>query len=400
MSYRPYNPPSKEEYRIRLNRLFERLSAKAPDWDTAFVCGRLNLYYFCGTMQDGALILRKDGESTLFVRRSLDRALDESPFPDILPMRSFREVAEKIGANCGYALLETELLPVGHVERMKKYLNFDSISSLEPHIGALRAVKSAYELSIMEESGRQHQKLFETEIPEILYEGISEYEFMAALYPRMMKLGYQGVTRFVMFQNETVAGQYGFGENSLYPTSFDGPGGMRGLSPVIASIGSGERRLKKGDLAFIDIAFGIDGYHTDKTQVYSFGAEPSAQAQKAHRRCMDIIEAAAALMVPGAIPDEIYRKAVPLEDKEFMQNFMGFGGKTVGFLGHGIGLVVDELPIIAPGFHIPLEAGMTIALEPKKGIEGQGMVGPEETYVVTETGGRCLTGGGREIIQL
>jgi Xaa-Pro aminopeptidase len=68
------------------------------------------------------------------------------------------------------------------------------------------------------------------------------------------------------------------------------------------------------------------------------------------------------------------------------------------FLGHGVGLFVDEVPVIANGFDKPLEKNTVIALEPKKGIEGVGVVGVEDTYVVEEQGGRCITGGGRDII--
>jgi len=70
----------------------------------------------------------------------------------------------------------------------------------------------------------------------------------------------------------------------------------------------------------------------------------------------------------------------------------------VPFLGHGIGLAVDELPVIAPGFDEPLELGMTVALEPKKGIKGVGMVGTENTYLVTDRGGISLTGNSRGLI--
>ena len=77
---------------------------------------------------------------------------------------------------------------------------------------------------------------------------------------------------------------------------------------------------------------------------------------------------------------------------------MGFGQRRVKFLGHGIGLVVDELPVIAEGFDEPLQERMTLAVEPKKGIDEVGMVGIENTFVVTPQGGRCLTGDSRGLI--
>ena len=71
---------------------------------------------------------------------------------------------------------------------------------------------------------------------------------------------------------------------------------------------------------------------------------------------------------------------------------MGYGGRCAGFLGHGIGLQIDEYPAIAKGFDEPLVEGMVIALEPKRGVSGVGMVGGENTYLVTSGGGKSLTG--------
>ena len=79
-------------------------------------------------------------------------------------------------------------------------------------------------------------------------------------------------------------------------------------------------------------------------------------------------------------------------EPEFLKNFMGFGSRRVSFLGHGVGLHVDEPPVIAKGFDEPLVEGMVLALEPKKGVPGFGMVGTENTFVVTPAGGRSLTG--------
>ncbi len=80
------------------------------------------------------------------------------------------------------------------------------------------------------------------------------------------------------------------------------------------------------------------------------------------------------------------------------KNFMGYGHEQVPFLGHSIGLQVDELPVIARSFNEPLKPGMVFAIEPKSGIEEIGLVGVEETFVVTPDGPECLTGGAREIM--
>lgn len=79
-------------------------------------------------------------------------------------------------------------------------------------------------------------------------------------------------------------------------------------------------------------------------------------------------------------------------DADFLENFMGFKDRRVKFLGHGIGLLIDELPVIARGFDLPLQEGMVFAVEPKKGIENIGMVGIENTFIVTLRGGESITG--------
>ena len=149
----------------------------------------------------------------------------------------------------------------------------------------------------------------------------------------MVEMGHQGYCRFSMFQNELVVGQIGFGENSLYPTSFDGPGGSTGVSPAAPFLGSRERKLKKGDLVFIDIGYAVNGYNSDKTQVYMFGAKPAAEVLRAHRACVDMQSRAAEMMKPGAIPAEIYNTLMDSLSEEFKQNFMGFGRRQVKFLG-------------------------------------------------------------------
>ncbi|UOO38243.1 aminopeptidase P family protein [Oscillospiraceae bacterium CM] len=389
-----------DELADRRRRFIERMMLVHPGWETALLAGRVNQYYFTGTMQDGLLVIKNGGELGYFVRRSYERAREESPLDSIYPMQSYRDVLDVFSGSCGATFVETEIMTVAMLERVKKYLPIDSIGSVDKTVLGVRAVKSPFELALMEESGQQHFKMATQVIPALLREGMSEVDFVAELTERMLKNGYQGITRFQMFQTEVGIGQVGFGTSSLYPTSFDGPGGSRGISPAVPLIGSRERKLKKGDLVFVDTGYGIDGYHSDKTQVYSFGAKPHDNVVRAHRMCMEIQKRTAALLTPGARPGDIYQAIIGSLDASFLKNFMGLGARQARFLGHGIGLHVDEPPVIARGFDDPLEAHMVIALEPKKGIEGAGMVGVEDTYIVTPDGGRCITGGGADIIEV
>ena len=313
-------------------------------------------------------------------------------------MESYRDAAAVAGSELGKVLVETEIMTVGILERLKKYFAIKELVNLDNIIFEVRAVKSPFELFWMKESGKQHKRLLEDIVPSILREGMSELDFTAELYEQMLKNGFHGVSRFYRHQTEMIAGQIGFGENSLYPTNFDGPGGMRGMNAAVPILGSRESFLKKGDLVFVDIGFGMNGYHSDRTQVYMFGGTPSDEVLKAHRKCMEVQRCTAAMLKPGNRPSQIYETIMSELDGDFLQNFMGFGSRRVKFLGHGIGLHIDELPAIARGFDSPLEENMAIALEPKKGIPGVGMVGVEDTYIVTPEGGQLITGGEKDII--
>ena len=380
------------ELRDRMERFRLRMERDHPTWEFAAIFGRANQFYLTGTMQDGVLLIPRDREAVLWVRRSLERALDESFFPDIRPMRSYRDAAAGMGACPGVIHVETEVVPLALLERFQKHFPFREVKPLDAGAAMVRAKKSAYELAIMERAGRIHRRVLEDAVPGMLREGMSEAELGGEVFSRLVREGHHGITRFGMFGTEMVLGQFGFGENSLYPTGFDGPGGCRGMAPGAPVLGSRDRTLRSGDLVFVDCGCGVQGYHTDKTVTYTFRGPVPEEAVEAHYRCVEVQDETASMLRPGVMPSEIYETILGGLDPAFLENFMGYGNRRVQFLGHGIGLAVDEAPAIARGFDEPLEEGMVFAIEPKKGVRGVGMVGIENTFVVTRGGGRCITG--------
>ncbi len=380
------------ELQNRMTRFRARMDAACPQWELVSLFGRINQYYFTGTMQDGVLLIPRDAEAVYWVRRSFERARDESLFPHIEPMSSFRDAAQAMGRIPKQLYLETELVPLALLQRFQKYFPVSECKSVDLQIAAVRAVKSPFELEIMQRSGEVHRRILEERLPGMLREGMSEAQLAAELYPVMVEEGHQGVARFGMFQTEIALGHICFGPSSIYPTSFDGPGGNFGMGPAAPVLGSREHTLKKGDLVFVDIGCGVEGYHTDKTMTYMFGASLPKEVVAAHEQCVAIQNQVAEQLRPGAVPSEIYQTTMASLNSDFLRNFMGFGTRQARFLGHGIGLLIDELPVIAKGFDEPLQENMVFALEPKKGIEHVGMVGIENTFIVTPDGGCCITG--------
>lgn len=386
------------ELQARLNNFRNKMDADHPGWQMAVVFSKINLYYFTGTMQEGMLLIPRHDKAVLWVRRSYERAMNESLFSDIKPMISFRDASENISKLPDTVYLEAESVPLAHYQRFQKYFPFTYTKSLDQQLASIRAVKSEFELSLMQKSGKIHQRVLENLVPGLLREGISEAEFAADLFSVMVKEGHQGIARFGMFDTEMILGHIAFGESSIYPTSFNGPGGNYGMSPAVPMLGNHKRKLRKGDLVFVDIGCGVEGYHTDKTMTYMFGKSLPDHAIQAHHTCVDIQNQIARSLKPGAIPSEIYNTVVNSLSTEFLENFMGYGNRQVKFLGHGIGLTIDELPVLAQGFDEPIQEGMVFAVEPKKGMKDIGMVGIENTFLVTPDGGKCITGNNPGLI--
>ncbi len=215
--------PSREEFEQRLADLFSALRRAGHKFDTALIIDRVNQYYFTGTMQDGILVLRSDGNVFFFVRKSYDRALFESSLDIIRPMSSYRDLLKTLPADLGSTYVETEIMPLAVLERLRKYFTFSEIHSLDRVVSRLRSVKSEYELGIMRESGRQHNHLLQHVVPGLMRAGMSEAELQGEILAAMVKLGYQGVTRFAMFQMEILGGQVSIGESGIFPSSFNGP---------------------------------------------------------------------------------------------------------------------------------------------------------------------------------
>lgn len=362
--------------------------------DGALLPDYTDLLYFTGTIQNGVLFVPARGTPVLFVRRSLERAQEESPLSDILPYTSFREVA---------AILKSRNLPLGGLGidesrivlstslLLRKNFPESRFADCGLQLRKTRAVKSAYEIDKLKKAG-ETSRTVTTQIPSLLREGISEWELALELFHRSALAGRSCITRIAPGLGEFLIGYVNFGDHSNRPTAFDGPGGLPGLSPACPYAGS-DRKLRKGDLVFVDCTYPFEEYYVDKTRIYSFGARPSAAVLEAHARCLEIQGAVASRLRPGKAPsaifDEVYAEAITPHG--FDGNFMGYGSNKVKFLGHGIGMMINEYPVIAKKFDEPLEENMVLAVEPKKGIDGIGMVGIENTFVVRPEGGLCLT---------
>jgi Xaa-Pro aminopeptidase len=152
------------ELQNRMKRFRDKMSEINPDWELAVIISKVNQYYFAGTMQDGMILIPREQEAEYWVRRSFQRAVDESFFNIIKPMNSYREAAASFTKQSkipSTVYFETEIVTLALANRIQKHFPFESIKSVDPVINSIRAIKSQYELELMKKSGDIHQKVLE-----------------------------------------------------------------------------------------------------------------------------------------------------------------------------------------------------------------------------------------------
>lgn len=393
------------EIERRQERCRWELAGVAPEAGGLLVFSRLNIYYLTGTYGAGVLWLPLEGDPVLLCRRGIERARLESPLANILPFRSFRDLPGVL-ASAGSPLSATAAAEMGGISwalgrTLAEHLAAARLVPGDRALSLARSVKSPWELAILRAAGTDHDRCLRERLPPLIAPGMTEREIAHRVWDVLFAAGHQGVMRMENYGEEIFLGHIAAGESANYPSVFNGPVGLRGEHPAIPHMGWAGKRWEAGEPLVCDVGFSLAGYHTDKTQVYFAGSRASipARAAAAHEFCIQVQGWLAAQLRPGSVPSRLAEHCFAWAERAgWAEGFMALGGNKVRFVGHGIGLAIDEYPVIAKGFDAPLAEGMLLALEPKIGIPGLGMVGVENTFEVTPEGGRCLTGAAYDII--
>ncbi|XPV77465.1 MAG: M24 family metallopeptidase [Desulfovibrio sp.] len=387
----------------RIENVQSVLQEKKPEVSGLLISARLNLYYLTGTLGQGVLWVPIQGKPVLMVRKGLERAKLESPLENICRFKSYAEIAG-LAKDFGSPIGDVVAIEKGGMswqmgEMLTARMKGVSFVGGDGILAQVRSVKSPYELEMLRIAGTAHAESVEVELPKAISAGMSEYVVSTTLWDIYFSRGHQGVLRMGAYGEESFLGHVCAGDSGNYPSAYNGPLGIRGVSPAAPCMGSRQRVWNEGMILSVDTGFGHAGYHTDKTQVFWAGKRVSEHVYKAHSVAVEIIEYLAGSLKPGAVPEELYTRSLEMAAAAgYEEGYMGLGENKVPFVGHSIGLVIDETPVLAKRFTEPLQEGMVIALEPKIGLAGVGMVGPENTFEVTAAGGRSLTGEHFQII--
>ncbi len=390
----------KSELEARIEKLQKILDEN--NVDGALILQKADLFYFAGTIQDAHLYVPCDNDSILMVYKDLERTRAESSIKNIVPLKNIGQICSLLHDN-GYALprilgMELDVLPANLYFNYKSLFEHAKIVDISHHIRLIRAVKSAYEIDMIRKAAGLSDRIADC-VEEFLHEGITEIELAGRIEARARKLGHPGIVRMRLWGSELFYGHLLSGPCAAVPSYLSSPTGGTGVSPAVAQ-SAGFRRIQRGEPVLVDYVFVLNGYMSDHARIFALGNLPDdlIMAHEAMLKVQSVIKKEAK---PKAKAGKLYDMALELtKELGYEEYFMGVGDRRIRFVGHGIGLELDEYPFLAKGQELELEEGMTIAVEPKLIFPGKGVVGIENTHVVTGNGLKQLTHFDEKIIIL
>jgi len=350
-------------------------------------------------MQNSFLFIPKKGEPILFVKKSVERAKEETQLSveQMTSLKSLPEKIEKRGFNTEKIGLELDIIPYNNYLRIQKAFHKSNIIDISNIIRLQRSIKTEYEIEQLKESAKIVNDAI-LELPNILDPEMTELELTAEIERFVRKRGHIGYIRTRAYNMELVIGMVAAGKSAASPTSFDGPAGGKGLTPAMPQ-GSGWNKIGQNQPILIDIAAAFNGYIIDQTRMAVIG-ELDKDLEFAYQVSLEILKETEQNAKPGTLWSEHYQNALKIVKRAGLSDyFMGFKDDQAKFLGHGVGLELDELPILAKGLDNPLQKGMVFAIEPKFTFPDKGVIGIENTYVVTDNGLKHLSFAPENIIK-
>ena len=382
----------KSEINNRIKRLQEKLVAE--ELDGVFILQNADLFYFTGTVQSSILYVPAEGTPILMGRKNHNRITKESSIETIISLTSFKEIPHVLKdqgiKNLSKIGLELDVLPSVLYLNFQKLFPGTSLGDASRLIRLIRMIKSDYEVDILREAGRVTDIVMD-KAREVLKEGLTEYEFATMILNFALQHGHQGVVRLRGWNQELPFLPLVLsGENGAIPSFMDAALGGKGINYSIP-IGPGHKKICPGEPIMIDFGIALNGYVIDQTRTMAIG-RLSADLVAAHKASLDIQEETVKYLLPGKSCSEIYKVAIETAKKlGYEDHLMGYGENRARFVGHGVGIEMDELPVLANGFKILLEKNMTIAVELKLILPKIGSVGIENTWLIRKEEPECLT---------
>ena len=364
--------------------------------DGCLLTMNMNLYYVSGQVFNGYFYLPAEGRPYWFVKRLTIPETNQVHVirkPEQIP-DFFRDLNLAMPRKL---LLEADELSYNEYIRLQHVFRAEATGNASALIRHIRMIKTPWEIEQMRNSARKHEAVYR-EIPACYRPGMRDIELQIEIEKRMRVHGSLGYFRAFGSNMDIFMGSLLARENAGEPSPFDfalGGTGMHASGPL----GANGTLLREGTTVMADMSGNYTAYQTDMTRVFSIGKLPD-RAYRVHRVALEIQARMERTAKPGVPCAELYRDALAMAGQEGLEDcFMGtrFQAK---FVGHGVGLEINELPVLTTRSKDILQPGMTFAFEPKFVLAGIGAVGIENTFLVTDSGVEKMTLLDENIIEL
>lgn len=380
-----------EELARRRGALQRRL--RAGGVDGAVVQQSRNVLYLTGMAAHAHLIVPADGSCVQLVHLDLERAAGASGLEDVRQGRGHGSVIEALretGLADARIGLEMGAVPAAQVDRLRTDLPGSAVVDVGDDLLELRTRKSAFEIDQVRLAAGRSDRLFDR-LRDIAVVGASEVDLYGELDLEARRLGSDGGMSMGRWNDRHVE----HGWIATGPTTSKISGSwltMTGQGPSLARpFGPSSRRIVEGDLLVYDAGATANGYHSDQARTHVVG-HASARQRDLHEHLLDMKAAALDAVRPGVAAGAPYEAARSVAVDRGLENvFMTAATHPFPYVGHGVGVEIDEPPLLSPRNDTELEAGMVLAVEPKLMVPDWGGLTHEDTVLVTDDGVEVLT---------
>lgn len=362
--------------------------------DMALIADNATIYYLTGRVFNGfvALYAGCPEKTQYFVRRPV--GLEGK---NVHYIRKPEDIPALMSTEIGTVGLELDVQPYSVCTRLAAVFEGKKVMNVSGAVRKARSVKTKHEQNLLQWSGIIHEIVYDN-IPKLYREGMTDTEFQIEIERESRLRGCLGQFRISGASMELFMANILAGDNADNPTPYDFAMGGAGIDPSLP-VGANDTVLQPGMSVMVDCNGNYTGYMTDMTRVFSIG-KLSDLAYKAHDCSRAICRRIEEIARPGTEAKVLYEEAVRIAGEAGLADyFMGHRQKA-GFVGHGIGIEINEAPVLAPRSRDVLEAGNVIAVEPKFVIPGTGAVGIENSYIITENEPMIITTAEEKIIDL
>lgn len=388
------NEARNNEINFKIKKIQDLIKKKKAE--ACIISSSVNQFWLFGFIFDGYIFITQENEPILFARRPYDLKYDN--IINIRKPEQIPDVLRKLNIYLPQSiLLETDYLSYTATVRLKEAIGANEIYSLSADLRNLRMYKSEYEQQLMRESANIHTQVYKL-IPSLYRKGMTDLELQIEIEKEMRLHGSIGIFRAFGDNMDIFMGSILAGDNAQTASPYDYALGGEGISPLLP-LGANGTQLKPGTSLMVDMAGNYKPYMDDMSRTFAIEHVPQP-AYEAHKVSIDIHREIEKIVKPGINCADVYNLAIEIvKENNLHEYFMGTK-QQAKFIGHGVGLEINEPPVLTPRSKETLEKGMTFALEPKFVLPGIGAVGIENTYIVHDYGLENITLFEEDIIVL